>query len=124
MAKASSKKKTKSVDLGEGVKIRVKVGKKSGGKGGGKKSGKTKSDHSPIETLARLAESPIISDLIAVGATAAVAALASRGDKSGNHAKNAGKAAAAAIGARLMAEFNAMKDNAKAKAAKDTAKKA
>lgn len=124
MAKATTK-KAKSVKLGEGVKIKLKVGKKAGAKkGGAKKSGKAKSDHSPIETLARLAESPIISDLIAVGATAAVAALANRDSKAGNHAKNAGKAAAAAIGARLMSEFKAMKDSAKDAAAKGSGKKA
>jgi len=129
MAKSATK-KAKSVKLGDGVKIKVKVGKKAsaskGGakKGGSKKSGKSKGEHNPIETLARLAESPIISDLIAIGATAAVAALANRGSKPGNHAKNAGKAAATAIGARLMTEFKAVKASAKEAAAKDSAKKA
>ena len=124
MAKDSTKKKAKSVNLGEGVKIKVKVGKK----GGSKKSGKSKKpNHNPIEALARLAESPIIADLIAVGATAAVAALAGHGtagSAKGNAAKNAGKAAAAAIGARLMSEFNAVKASAKDAAAKSSAKKA
>ncbi len=125
MAKDSTKKKTKSVKLGDGVKLKIKA--KDGRKGGAKKGGaKTrKSEHGPIEALARLAESPIVADLIAVGATAAVAALAARGtagSAKGNAAKNAGKAAAAAIGARLMSEFNAMKESAKD--AKDSVKKA
>ena len=124
MAKATTK-KAKSVKLGDGVKIKVKVGKKASAKAksGGKKSGKSKSDRNPIEALARLAESPIVSDLIAIGATAAVAALANRSNASGNHVKNAGKAAAAAIGARLMTEFNAVKASAKDAAAKGATKK-
>ena len=93
MAKDSAKKKAKSVNLGEGVRIKVKVkdaNKKRGSKKGGAKS--KKSDHNPIEALARFAESPIIADLIAVGATAAVAALAGHGtagSAKGNAAKNA-----------------------------------
>lgn len=122
MAKATTK-KAKSAKLGDGVKIKVKVGKKASAKA--KNAGKKRrsTDRNPIETLARLAESPIISDLIAIGATAAVAALANRSNSSGNHVKNAGKAAAAAIGARLMTEFKAVKASAKAAAAKDAAKK-
>ncbi len=125
MAKATTtKKKAKSVNLGDGVKIKIKA--KDGKKGGKSKAGNKRrsSDHNPIEALARLAESPIVADLIAIGATAAVAALANRGDVKGNAAKNAGKAAAAAIGARLMSEFNAVKASAKDAAAKGSAKKA
>ena len=127
MAKDSAKKKAKSVNLGEGgrIKAKVKDGKKGGAKKGGGKS--KKSDRNPIEALARLAESPIVADLIAVGAAAAVAALAGHGtagSAKGNYAKNAGKAAAAAIGARLMSEFNAVKASAKDAAAKGATKKA
>ena len=122
MAKSNSKKKVKSVDLGDGI------GNKKGGKKGGKaKSGNKRrsGDHNPLEALSRLAESPIVAELIAVGAAAAVAALATRGEgKSGNAAKRAGKAAASAIGARLMTEFNAVKASAKAGAADVSADKA
>jgi len=67
--------------------------------------------------IARLAEHPIVSDLIAIGATAAVTAIAAgmsskSGKTSGKAVKDAGKAAAAAIGARLMTEFQAVKDSA------------
>ena len=60
---------------------------------------------------------------------AAIAAgMASKSGKtSGKTVKDAGKAAAAAIGARLMTEFQAVKDSAaeaKAKGAKATPKKA
>lgn len=96
------------------------------------KAGKSKSDkaHKGYDALARFAENPIVADLIAIGATAAVTAIASgmssKSTKtSGNAVKDAGKAAAAAIGARLMSEFQAVKDSAteaKAKDAKTTKK--
>ena len=87
------------------------------------KPGKVQSGY---DAIARLAEHPIVSDLIAIGATAAVTAIAAgmsskSGKTSGKAVKDAGKAAAAAIGARLMTEFQAVKDSAadaKAKAAK------
>ena len=93
-----------------------------------KKSGKAKKarpqkTHSGFDALARLAEHPIVADLIAIGATAAVTAIASgMGSKSGKTSskavKDAGKAAAAAIGARLMTEFQAVKESAAAAKAK------
>ena len=103
-----------------GVTIKVKAGKS--------KSGKSAKG---FDALSRFAENPIVADLIAIGATAAVTAIASgmssKSNKtSGNAVKDAGKAAAAAIGARLMTEFQAVKDSAaeaKAKEAK-AAKKA
>ena len=78
------------------------------------KSGKVQSSY---DALAKLAEHPIVSDLIAIGATAAVTAIAAgmsskSGKTSGKAVKDAGKAAAAAIGARLMSEYQAVKDSA------------
>lgn len=71
-----------------------------------------------VDSLLKLAEHPLVADLIAVGAMAAVAALADEiGDsKAGKQAgrklasssravKSAGKAAATAIGQRLLAEI-------------------
>jgi len=89
------------------------------------KSSKVQSSY---DALARLAEHPIVADLIAIGATAAVTAIAAgmsskSGKTSGKAVKDAGKAAAAAIGARLMSEFQAVKNSAadaKVKAAKPT----
>ena len=77
------------------------------------KSGKVQSGY---DAIARLAEHPIVADLIAIGATAAVTAIAAgmsskSGKTSGKAVKDAGKAAAAAIGARLMTEFQAVKDS-------------
>ena len=113
--KAKKKKKAVKAEVG-GVKIKVKATRKAKAKGGGKAKKASASGHSGLEALAKLADHPIIADLIAVGATAAVAAVAergrNRGDKSGNAVKAAGKAAAAAIGRRLMSEYNAVRDAA------------
>ena len=94
--------------------------------GGAPKTKKAKSSkvQSGYDAIARLAEHPIVSDLFAIGATAAVAAIAAgmsskSGKTSGKAVKDAGKAAAAAIGARLMTEFQAVKDSAAAAKAKD-----
>jgi len=81
------------------------------------KKAKTGKVQSGYDAIARLAEHPIVSDLIAIGATAAVTAIAAgmsskSGKTSGKAVKDAGKAAAAAIGARLMTEFKAVKDSA------------
>lgn len=73
-----------------------------------KKAGK-KPKNNASDTLWKLAEHPLIGELLAVGATAAVAALAEQGSgkkrQSSRTVKAAGKAAAAAIGARLISEF-------------------
>lgn len=87
----------------------------------GAKSGRAQSS---FDAVAKLAEHPIVADLIAIGATAAVTAIAAgmsskSGKTSGKAVKDAGKAAAAAIGARLMTEFQAVKESAAAAKAKD-----
>ena len=89
-----------------------------------KKAGKKKSKADKgAEVLWKLAEHPLVGELLAIGATAAVAAIAegsSTGKKHRSSAavKQAGKAAAAAIGARLISEFADVKNPAKAKPAK------
>lgn len=92
--------------------------------GGGAKKGKKakdpkgeKKDHRGLDQLLKLADHPLVGDLLAVGALAAVAAIAeSKGGsakaKSSEAVKAAGKAAAAAIGARLLKEV-ASKDRKK-----------
>lgn len=70
-----------------------------------------------LETIANLVDHPLVADLVAAGAVAAVGALAekkvtaARGTKTGSKAalKLAGAAAASAIGKRLMAEFEEAK---------------
>ncbi|WP_118856721.1 hypothetical protein [Sphingomonas mesophila] len=93
------------------AKTKAKTKTKNAGKSSAKGSG-------AADALFKLAEHPIIADLIAVGATAAVAAIVKSksddGRKPGSSraVKDAGKAAAAAIGARLMDEFKAVKQSA------------
>ena len=75
---------------------------------------KTKKANSSFDALAKLADHPLVADLLAVGAMAAVAAIADRGiaaktgksptESSRKAVKAAGKAAATAIGARLLKE--------------------
>lgn len=73
----------------------------------------SKSDFNAADALLKLIESPLFADLLAVAATAAVAAITEsrsgrRDDpdyRSGQAVKAAGKAAAAAVGRRLKSEF-------------------
>ena len=79
----------------------------------------------PGDAFIKLLQSPLVAELMAVAATAALAALAehgftsggdaSRGKRAGKAVKEAGKAAAAAIGRRLNVEIDEIKSAAKAK---------
>ncbi|MEJ7776272.1 MAG: hypothetical protein WKF52_02555 [Sphingomicrobium sp.] len=75
------------------------------------------------DALMKLLESPLVADLLAVGATAALAALAEHryGRGKGSGAKRALKgavtAAAGAIGRRIATEFDEVKKAARAKSA-------
>ena len=105
---------------------------------GSKKAGKSKvpavsgprarrrgDSSSASDAIKKLLESPLVAELLAVGATAALAALAEhRFGKSGEGSKSrtskavkqAGKAAAAAIGRRIATEFDEIrKASAKSK---------
>jgi len=86
--------------------------------------GRRASDLTAADALFKLIESPLVADLLAVGATAALAAIAehrfSRKGGTGNAVKAAGKAAAAAMGRRLSTEVNEIKKASKK--AKGTAK--
>ena len=70
-----------------------------------------------VEKLGDIMDHPLVADVVAAGAVAAVAALAenkatqARGSKTGSRTmlKLAGAAAAAAIGKRLKAEYDAVK---------------
>jgi hypothetical protein len=89
------------------------VAKRSGGSGG---SGG--SQEGMGEAFIKLLQSPLVADLLAVAATAALAALAEHGfssrgapegtsgKRAGRAVKEAGKAAAAAIGRRLSNELS------------------
>ncbi|MBA3526338.1 MAG: hypothetical protein M3438_05685 [Pseudomonadota bacterium] len=83
---------------------------------------------SAADTLLKLLESPLVAELLAVGATAALAALAEHryGSRSGAGAgakraiKGAVTAAAGAMGRRIATEFDDIKQETKARAAKAT----
>lgn len=121
MAKATTKAKTATAEKKK-KPAKAKAKAKSGAKKAIKKvSGSNKG----YEALAKLVEHPLVIDLIAIGATAAVAALAGhraggktstgKAKSSTNAVKAAGQAAAAAVGKRLMTEYKAVKDVAAAK---------
>jgi hypothetical protein len=74
------------------------------------------------EAFIKLLQSPLVAELVAVAATAALAALAehgfttadgSRGKRAGKAVKEAGKAAAAAVGRRLGNEIDEIRRSAK-----------
>jgi hypothetical protein len=116
-AKTAGASKKKKAGPAKGVKVKVKV---DGGKKGSKK-GKAKDG---FDALLKLADHPLVGDLLAVGAMAAVAAIADKGSTKGKTGgssqavKAAGKAAAAAIGARLLSEFDGATKASKPKTAK------
>lgn len=77
-----------------------------------------------VEMFLKLLQSPIVADLLAVAATAALAALAehgfsrgggAEGKRAGKAVKAAGKAAAAAVGRRLATEVDEIRKAAKSK---------
>ncbi len=82
--------------------------------GGGGSGGHTRFDAG--EAFIKLLQSPLVAELVAVAATAALAALAehgftsggdaTRGKRAGKAVKEAGKAAAAAVGRRLGTELD------------------
>jgi hypothetical protein len=78
-------------------------------------------DFNAVDALLKLLQSPLVADLLAVGATAAIAAITEgrHSRKSGGEAaaktmmKAAGVAAAAAIGRRLATEFEEIREVSK-----------
>ena len=124
----TKKKKKKSASPDAAVRIKAKAkkdgkGTKSVSKVEGKKvEGKTRK-HEGFEGLAKLVDHPLVADLLAAGAIAAVAAIAEHkmghNESSSKMVKSVGKAAAAAMGKRLFGDISAVTD-----AAVDAAKKA
>src|SRR5688572_13332722 len=110
MAKATTAKAPKKKKAGKAAALKTRpAGSKKGGK-------TTKAGGKGIDALWKLAEHPLIGDLLAAGAMAAVAAFAEKGltekgkkGVSSRVVKDAGKAAAAAIGLRLLTEFDEVK---------------
>lgn len=83
-----------------------------------KTSGRRSSDMSASDALMKFLESPLVADLLAIGATAALAAVAARSsrDRGARSAvKAAGAAAASAMGRRLSTEIDEIRKASKAK---------
>jgi hypothetical protein len=119
-AEKAIKKKNKAVTA-KATKIKAKVKKSAKADKAPKK--KTKSEG--FDGLAKLVDHPLVADLLAAGAMAAVAAIAehqlAKGGRQGSSkmVKSVGKAAASAMGRKLMGDIGAITT-----AATDAAKKA
>ena len=101
-------------------KTGTKVARVSSASGGSSKG----NNFDASEAFVKLLQSPLMAELVAVAATAALAALAEQGftsssatkrKRAGNAVKAAGKAAAAAVGRRLGTELDEIRAAAKAK---------
>ena len=109
-----AKKATAKAASGTGKKVQArKTGRSDGGsKRSSERSSSSQSD--PVDALIKLLQSPLVIDLLAVGATAALATItehrSSRAQGAMGNSKKAlkaaGKAAAAAVGRRLQTEFD------------------
>jgi hypothetical protein len=107
----------------KGDKPRKSVKSDKAGKSGKKAKQARKSEG--FEGLAKFVDHPLVADLLAAGALAAVAAIAEHKSNADKHqgsskmVKSVGKAAASAMGRRLMSDIGAITT-----AASDAAKKA
>jgi hypothetical protein len=120
MAKAATKAPKAKKSVKKAVKAVAKAAPKS------KRKTVKKVANNAADALWKLADNPLIGEMLAIGAGAAVAALAESGIAgkgknkkiSSKAIKGAGKAAAAAIGARLVSEFTGLAKPSRAKQAK------
>jgi hypothetical protein len=107
---------------------RVKAAPKGGSKSKAlpaRSSGSRGAQDNIGDAFIKLLQSPLVAELVAVAATAALAALAQEGfgksgpggKRAGKAVKQAGKAAAQAIGQRLKTEIDEIKKASKAKSA-------
>lgn len=126
-AKSDTDKKKKKAAPATTARIKVKAKKDKGAKPGKaeKKASPKSKTREGFDGLAKLVDHPMVADLLAAGAIAAVAAIAEhqlgkgRPQSSSRMVKSAGKAAAAAMGKKLMGNFGEITS-----AAADAAKKA
>ena len=119
-AKSVSEKKKKAAPAAT-VSVKIKAKKDMGAKADKKKAPKNKKREG-LEGLAKLVDHPLVADLLAAGAIAAVAAIAEhqmgKGKTSSKMVKSVGKAAAAAMGKKLFGEIGAITTAATAAAKK------
>jgi hypothetical protein len=125
--KATGKSGAKAKSGAKGAPKSRAVVKRSGSSGRsarGTSAGSNVRSQDMGEAFIKLLQSPLVADLVAVAATAALAALAeqgftrsgndsSRGKRAGKAVKGAGRAAAAAIGRRLSNELEEIKQASK-----------
>ena len=116
-----AKKATVKAASGAGKKVAKKSGSSDGGRSKGGSSRSSSSQHDPVDALIKLLQSPLVIDLLAVGATAALAAITETRSNRAQGAvwnnkktlKAAGKAAASAVGRRLANEFDEIREASK-----------
>lgn len=115
-----AKKATAKSASGRKKAVAVKSTSKSGG-GNSSRERSNANGFDPVDAFIKLLQSPLVVDLLAVGATAALAAITEhRSSRSQGvisnpkrAVKDAGKAAAAAIGRRLKTEFDEVRSASK-----------
>lgn len=109
-AKSNTEKKKKNA----AGSAKAKTAKKSGHKDAASKKKARSKTREGFDGLAKIADHPLVADLLAAGAIAAVAAIAEHQmNKSGSQSssrlvKSAGKAAAAAMGKKLLGDIGAV----------------
>ena len=116
-----AKKATAKAASGTGKKVQTRKSSSSGGGSRGSSSRSSSSQSDPVDALIKLLQSPLVIDLLAVGATAALAAITEQRSSRAQGAmgnskkvlKAAGKAAAAAVGRRLQTEFEEIRSASK-----------
>ena len=118
MAKATTAKRGSAKGKSSAPKA---AARKSTG-GGSRKGGSTKSEgiNGAADALVKLLESPLVAELLALGASAALASFTAqrfRGGEDGRSTRRALKAAVksagAAMGSRLASEFDEIRNSAK-----------
>lgn len=119
--KATSKSESKGrADTKKPIKGSTSVARRTSSGSGGSRP---RSQEGMGDAFIKLLQSPLVAELVAVAATAALASLAehgfttregSRGKRAGKAVKEAGKAAAAAVGRRLATEIEEIREAAKA----------
>jgi hypothetical protein len=118
MAKKATPKSGAKAGSSRKRKTGTSVARVASSRGGGG----SRSDANMGDAFIQLLQSPLVAELVAVAATAALASLAehgfasgdgSRGKRAGKAVKQAGKAAAAAIGRRLGNEIDEIRKAAK-----------
>jgi hypothetical protein len=126
-----AKKETVKAGSGGGKKVAKPRKASSSGKSRSSGAGASSSQSDPVDALIKLLQSPLVIDLLAVGATAALAAITEQRSGRAQGAvgtskkalKAAGKAAASAVGRRIATEFDEIR-SASQKAAESRKAKA